>query len=142
MKYKVGDRATVVNKKTGGMNEDMCRFLEKKVTISSIHYGSYSIEEDDGEWYWVDYMFEGLSPEKTCKNCKYKDLKDTSFPCCNCSENYFNQFEVKSTSKLEELKKILRKKIDVSLYTGKQEYKVTTLRDVVSIIEELESEDD
>ena len=142
MKYKVGDRVRVVSSNTSGMATDMYRFLGKEVTISKERDVVYSIKEDGGRWQWWDHMFTGLVPEKTCKNCKYKDFKDTSFPCCNCSENYFNQFEAKNVSKLEELKKILRKKIDVSLYTGKQEYKVTTLRDVVSIIEEMESEDD
>lgn len=133
MKYKVGDSVKIVNKKTRGMNENMCRFLEKEVTISSIHYHSYSIEEDDGEWYWAYYMFEGLASGKTCKNCKYKDLKDTDSPCCNCSENYFNQFEVKNVSKLEELKDRLKKR---------QMGNLLTFTGVIELIEEMESEDD
>ena len=133
MKYKVGDSVKVVNERAVCMNEIMCKFLGKEVTIVKEDYTTYSIEEDGRRWYWMDNMFTGLVPEKTCKNCKYKDFKDTSFPCCNCSENYFNQFEAKSTNKLEELKDRLEKRRMGNLLT---------FTGVIELIEEMESEDD
>ena len=142
MKYKVGDRVRVVNGKKSYMNDDMCCFLGKEVTISKERETVYSIKEDGEKWNWQDHMFTGLVPEKICKNCKYKDFKDTSFPCCNCSENYFNQFEVKNyfnqfevknVSKLEELKDRLEKRRMGNLLT---------FTGVIELIEEMESEDD
>jgi len=143
MKYKVGDSVRVVSGNTSGMATDMYRFLGKEVTISKERDVVYSIKEDGEEWNWVDFMFTGLVPEKTCKNCKYKDLKDTDAPCCNCSENYFNQFEVKKVSKLEELKDRLIKRRQEELESGKFLIgNLLTFTKVIELIEEMESEDD
>ena len=140
MKYKVGDSVKVVNERAVCMNEIMCKFLGKEVTIVKEDYTTYSIEEDGRRWYWMDNMFTGLVPEKTCKNCKYKDFKDTSFPCCNCSENYFNQFEAKSTNKLEELKDklITMKKCDNEYFS----IELNMVEKIIKLIEEMESEDE
>ena len=143
MKYKVGDRVRVVNGKKSYMNDEMCCFLGKEVTISNEREPVYSIKEDGEKWNWQDHMFTGLVPEKICKNCKYKDLKDTDSPCCNCSENYFNQFEAKSTSKLEELKDRLMKRREEELESGKFLIgNLLTFTEVIELIEEMENEDD
>lgn len=30
--------------------------------------------------------------EKYCKTCKYKDEVESNIPCCECMENYFNEY--------------------------------------------------
>ena len=143
MKYKVGDRVRVVSGNTSGMATDMYRFLGKEVTISKERETVYSIKEDGEEWNWADYMFTGLVPEKTCKNCKYRDLEYTATPCFKCSENYFNQFEAKNVSKLEELKDKLIKRREEELESGNFLMgNLLKFKEVIELIEEMESEDD
>ena len=77
MKFKVGDKVRVrqwkAMEREYGLNEDGninhgCIFLQnmKKycgqvVTIKKIYYNYYLIEEDDGEFFWEDWMFEGYA---------------------------------------------------------------------------------
>lgn len=73
-RYHVGDRVKVrndlkIDEAHSGDNgnykdsfvSDMSNYTGKVVTISEvISEGRYSIEEDEGDWNWVDDMFDGL----------------------------------------------------------------------------------
>lgn len=61
MTYKVGDKVIIKDERTFGMNTDgdMDEYLGTVMTIRSKSYAAYSMEEDDGEWYWTDNMIEG-----------------------------------------------------------------------------------
>ena len=56
MKYKVGDKVRIVNKRTIHMNNDgkMDQYLNTVMTIREVVNYSYRMEEDDGCWEWND----------------------------------------------------------------------------------------
>lgn len=79
-KFKVGDKVRVIEHMVLGETlfmedriahnsfvPDMMRLAEQVVTISAIEMDwsgmEYRIEEDGGEWFWVDEMFSGLAIE-------------------------------------------------------------------------------
>lgn len=62
MKYKVGDRVRIVNKRTFFMNDEgeMDKYLGQVMTISKIVDSSnYKMKEDNEEWYWKNEMIKG-----------------------------------------------------------------------------------
>ena len=80
MKYKVGDKVRVHTKEWFDKNcsknyidafehEDgnnnfvssMTEFCGQEVTIKQICFDNYTILEDDGYWYWEDWMFEDMN---------------------------------------------------------------------------------
>ena len=66
MKYKVGDKVRIVDKRTGLMDPNglMDYWLGKTMTIDAIWDGFYLMQEDDCEWYWCDDMIAGKAKEE------------------------------------------------------------------------------
>lgn len=83
MKYKVGDKVKVHSKEWFRTNcsknyigvfvhEDgnntfvsgMEKFCEQEVTIKQTVLDDYNILEDEGQWYWEDWMFEDMNNNK------------------------------------------------------------------------------
>lgn len=83
MKYKVGDKVRVHSKEWFRTNcsknyigvfvhEDgnntfvsgMEKFCEQEVTIKQTVLDNYNILEDEGQWYWEDWMFEDVNNNK------------------------------------------------------------------------------
>lgn len=97
-KYKVGDKVIVKsldwynqNKDAyGNVNvpctfvRDMCRFCGKVVTIRSVGFSSYYIEESHS-YSWSDEMFEGLE-EEMCAYLKTEDIKDLPKDFAECAK--------------------------------------------------------
>ncbi len=56
MKYKVGDKVRIVNKRTYRMNDkgEMDQYLNTAMTIREVVNCYYRMEEDDGRWSWYD----------------------------------------------------------------------------------------
>lgn len=76
MKYSPGDKVLVrsdltINKEYymddgvewNSFTSDMARWSGKVVTIKSISYSQYKIEEQCNGCFWVDGMFAGLAPD-------------------------------------------------------------------------------
>lgn len=70
MKYKIGDKVRIrpdLEVKGYGSEsavEEMTTFSGERVTISKVNTVDYSIEEDDGQFYWTDEMFEQTNADK------------------------------------------------------------------------------
>lgn len=78
MKYKIGDKVRVRDdieafkeyKMDGSKNlawvtPGMLKFRGETLTITKIdRYGMYSVNEDNGDWCWVDEMFSGLVTDR------------------------------------------------------------------------------
>jgi hypothetical protein len=40
----------------------------------------------------MEIEYQEVKFHKYCPKCKYKDLKDTESPCCECMEEPINQY--------------------------------------------------
>lgn len=58
MKFKVGDKVKIVNKRVLGMASmgSMDQYLGKTMTIEEVTQDAYRMKEDYGEWVWFDNM--------------------------------------------------------------------------------------
>ena len=92
MKYKAGDKVVIKdwnvlkdcyscndNYITGGkgshyiVNEDKRKYCGKTVTITGIADDAYVILEDNGEWFWEDWMIERkIDDSNSITKCEFK----------------------------------------------------------------------
>ena len=66
MKYRKGDVVRIVPKRVLGMNDRgaMDTYLNTDMTIGRIRgIDGYAMKEDDGRWFWADYMIAGLASD-------------------------------------------------------------------------------
>lgn len=76
--YKVGDKVTIVNKRTEGMNFSgaMDKWLGKTMTISKYSgTGQIKMLEDHGGWAWTRAMISGLAKNKEEKVEVHQDFE-------------------------------------------------------------------